>query len=85
MTTPTITLDLLESRASAIGQSSPEYYTSWPRTWDLTRLINRAWQPGDMDTLLDGVDADHRDMVLSDYSGQLFAIAVVAAHETIAR
>jgi hypothetical protein len=77
----TITLDLLESRAREIGQSSPEYYTAWPRTWDLTQLINREWQPEDMETLLVGVDSDHRDMVLSDYSGQLFAIAVVAAHE----
>jgi len=77
----TIDLATLEARAKEIGEASPEYYTAWPRTYALNDLINREWIPADMDALLEGVDDEHRDMVLHDYSGQLFAIAVVAAHD----
>jgi hypothetical protein len=76
-----IDLSILESRAANIGEASPEYYTAWPRTYALNQLINREWIPADLEYLLEGVDDEHRDMVLHDYSGQLFAIAVVTAHD----
>lgn len=75
-------LQTLETRARDLGTDCAEYFLAWPRTYDLTKLVNREWQPEHLSYLMEGVDADHRDMVLHDYSGQLFAIAVVAAHDS---
>lgn len=75
-----INLETLESRAKEIGENSPDYYKSWPKTYLLNLLINREWQPGDLDVLLEGAEDEYCDMALADYSGHLFAIAVTAAH-----
>lgn len=79
----TITIEVLEQRAAAIGAEHHRYFRAWPDTSVLRDLVNREWQPEHMTDLLDGVDADHRDMVVNDYSGQLFAIAVQTAHKTV--
>jgi len=80
MASPTITVELLEKRAAEIGENNPEWYCDWPAGVPGGQLINREWHPDDLESLLDGVDEDHRDMLLHDYSAQLFEIAVTAAH-----
>jgi hypothetical protein len=81
MTSPTITVELLEKRAEEIGQQNSGWYLDWTPGIPGHQLINREWHPADLDSLLDGVDDDHREMLLRDYSAQLFAIAVKSAHE----
>jgi hypothetical protein len=81
MTSPTITVELLEKRAAEIGSENSAWYRDWPASIPGHQMINREWHPADLSALLDGIDDDHRDMLLRDYSAQLFAIAVKAAHE----
>jgi hypothetical protein len=82
MSTPAyITVELLEKRAAEIGAENSEWYRDWPAGVPGHQLINREWHPVDLDTLFDGVDDDLRGLRLRNYSAQLFAIAVKAAHE----
>lgn len=80
MTSPTITVELLAKRAAEIGAENSEWYCDWPADVPGCQLINREWHPADLESLLEGVDEDRRDMLLHDYSRQLFEIAVEAAH-----
>ena len=77
----TLTQADLTARAKAIGRRNPDYYRSWPRTHVLRELVNREWAAGDLARLRRLVTGDLL-AALADYrlDGELFAIAVEAAH-----